>query len=126
VCSNLLDKTNFAYKKIFVLAKRKQEFEKRTAFTLMACLAVHNKAMKDDEFIAFFPLIEKASTDERNFVKKSVNWALRQIGKRNKNLHKEALKVAKEIQKIDSKSARWIGNDAVRELSSQTIINRIK
>ena len=126
VCSAALDKTKFAYKKIFELCKRKEEFEKRTAFTLICCLAVHDKQMSDEKFIKFFPLIKKASNDERNFVKKAVNWALRQIGKRNKKLNSEALKVALEIQKIDSKSAKWIANDAIRELTSEKILKRIK
>jgi 3-methyladenine DNA glycosylase AlkD len=87
---------------------------------------VHNKEMASSEFLKFFPLIKKASTDERNFVKKAVNWALRQIGKRNKKLNKEALGLAKEIQKLDSKSAKWIANDAIRELTSDKVKNRLK
>lgn len=126
VCSAVLDKTGFTYKKIFEFSKRKKEFIKRTAFTLIACLAVHNKDMKDKDFINFFPLIKEASTDERNFVKKAVNWALRQIGKRNKKLNKEAIKLAKKIQKINSKSAKWIANDAIRELSSMGVQKRLK
>jgi len=125
VCSNCLDKTKFARKKIFELAKRKEEFVKRTAFTLMCCLAVHDKKMPDKEFVKFFPLIKKASIDERNFVKKAVNWALRQIGKRNKNLHKEAIKLAKEIEKIDSKPAKWIASGAIRELTNKKYKERI-
>ena len=126
VCGNLFDKTEIAKKKIFEFAKREREFEKRTAFTLMAALSVHDKKMKNGDFLKFFPLIKKASTDERNFVKKSVNWALRQIGKRNMKLNKEALKMAKEIQKIDSKSAKWIANDAIRELTDIKTLKRIK
>ena len=125
VCSSCLDKTKFVKKKIFALEKRKPEFEKRTAFTLMCCLAVHDKKMLDKEFIKFFPLIKKASTDERNFVKKAVNWALRQIGKRNKNLNKKAIKLAKEILKQNSKSAKWIANNALKELTSQAIKKRL-
>ena len=117
-CGNLFDKTPFAYRKIFELAKRKEEFVKRTAFALVAYLAVHDKIMKDNDFIRFFPLIKKESVDERNFVKKSVNWALRQIGKRNEKLNKEALKLASEILKINSKSAKWIAKDAIRELEN--------
>src|SRR3989344_9210999 len=75
VCSSVLDKTSFATKKIFELADRKEEFVKRTAFTLICCLAVHNKKMPDKDFLKFFPLVKKASTDERNFVKKAVNWS---------------------------------------------------
>ena len=126
VCSAVLDKTSFAVKKIFELSKRKEEFVKRTAFTLIACLSVHSKNMKDKDFIKFFPLIKKASIDERNFVKKAANWALRQIGKRNKKLNIQAIKLAKEIQKINSKSAKWIANDAIRELTSDNVENRLK
>ncbi|OGZ67372.1 MAG: DNA alkylation repair protein [Candidatus Staskawiczbacteria bacterium RIFCSPHIGHO2_02_FULL_34_10] len=125
VCGNLFDKTKFVYKKIFALAKRKKEFVKRTAFTLMACLAVHNKEMIDKDFLAFFPLIKKESVDERNFIKKAVNWALRQIGKKNKNLHKKVIILAKEIYNINSKSAKWIANNAIRELESNKIKNKI-
>jgi len=125
VCSSCFDKTKFVYKKIFELAKRTKEFEKRTAFTLMACLAVHDKKMKDKDFLKFLPIIKKSSVDERNFVKKAVNWSLRQIGKRNKNLNKEAIKLAKEIQKINSKSAKWIANNALTELTLESVQKRI-
>ena len=126
VCSAVLDKTSFAYKKIFELAKRKEEFVKRTAFTLICCLTVHDKKMLDKDFIKFFPIIKKASTDERNFVKKAVNWALRQIGKRNKKLNIRAIRLAREIQKINSKSAKWIAGDAIRELTNEKVLKRIK
>lgn len=119
VCSNLFDKTPFAYKKAFEWSKRKEEFVKRAGFVLMACLAVHDKKAEDKKFEQFFPIIKKHSTDERNFVRKAVNWALRQIGKRNLSLNKKAIKVANEIKKIDSRSARWIANDAIRELKSR-------
>ena len=92
----------------------------------MAALASHDKEMTDKDFIKFFPLIKKAATDERNFVRKAVNWALRGIGKRNKKLNKEAIKLAKEIQKLESKSAKWIANDAIRELTNIKTLKRIK
>jgi len=128
VCGNLFDKTKFAYKKVFEFSKRKEEFVKRTAFTLMATLSVHNKELEDEDFIKFFPLIKQTSTDERNFVRKAVNWALRQIGKRNKKLNKEATRIAKEIKKesVHSKGARWIANDAIRELTSENVQKRLK
>lgn len=129
VCSACLDKTDFVIKKIFELAERKEEFVKRTAFTLICCLTVHNKKMADKEFLKFFPLIKKAATDERNFVKKAVNWALRQIGKRNKKLNKQAIKLAKGIRRLaeknDSKSAKWIANNALTELTSEKIRGRL-
>ena len=121
VCSNLFDKTPYAYKKALEWSKRKEEFVKRAGFVLMACLAVHDKKAKDTELLKFLPIIKKEATDERNFVRKAVNWALRQIGKRNKNLQKEAIRTAKEILNIESKSAKWIASDAIRELESKKI-----
>ncbi|MEA3296024.1 MAG: DNA alkylation repair protein [Patescibacteria group bacterium] len=126
VCGNLFDKTDFVCEKIFEYSKKKNEFEKRTAFALIACLAVHNKEIKDNEFEKFFKIIKRESCDERNFVKKAINWALRQIGKRNIRLNKKAILIAKQIQKIDSKSAKWIANDAIRELTSSQIQKRLK
>jgi len=126
VCMNLFDKSILAKKQIVKFSGDKSEFVKRTAFALMAVLASHDKIMTDKDFIRFFPLIKKASTDERNFVRKAVNWALRGIGKRNKKLNVEAVKLAKEIQKMESKSAKWIANDAIRELTNSRTIKRIK
>lgn len=117
-CMNLFDKLPFAWSKAIEWAKREEEFVRRAGFALMACLAVHDKGAKNKDFVNFFPLIKKYSTDERNFVKKAVNWALRQLGKRNQFLEEAAIKTAKEIQKIDSKSAKWIAADAIKELSN--------
>lgn len=118
-CMNLFDKIPIAWEKAIAWTERKEEFIRRAGFALMACFAWHDKKAKDGDFIKFFPVIKKYSTDERNFVKKAVNWALRQIGKRNSNLRKKAIRLAKEIQKINSKSAKWIANDAIRELMSR-------
>lgn len=119
-CMNLFARTKFANKKAIEYSKRKEEFVKRTAFALMACLAWQEKnADRDKELVKFFPIIKRESTDERNFVRKAVNWALRQIGKTNKNLRKEAIETADEILKINSKSARWIAGDALRELKKK-------
>ncbi len=119
VCSNLFDKTPYAYGKINVWCKNEQEFARRAGFVMMAVLAVHDKSLTDKRFKSFFPLIKKYSSDERNFVKKAVNWALRQIGKRNKELLKKALNCAEEIKTLDSKSAKWIAADAIRELAKK-------
>jgi len=124
-CMNLLRKTPFAYKKISEWSDREEEFVKRAAFTLIATLAVHDKKADDEKFLELFSLIIRESTDPRNYVKKAVNWALRQIGKRNLNLNKEAIAVAHEIKKIDSKSARWIASDALRELESEKVRERL-
>lgn len=125
VCMNLFDKTQYAFDKAIEWGKRKPEFEKRAGFALMACLAWHDKEAPDSKFMKFFPVIKQEATDERNFVKKAVNWALRQIGKRNKQLNKEVIKIVKEIAKIDSKSARWIAKDALRELKSESVQRRL-
>ncbi|HLL60527.1 MAG TPA: DNA alkylation repair protein [Candidatus Nitrosocosmicus sp.] len=117
VCSNVFDKTPYAYKKAFEWAERNEEFVKRAGYVMMAVLAVHDKKAEDKKFIQFFPLLKKGSIDERNFVKKAVNWAIRQIGKRNGNLRSKAILLSEELLQTDSKSAKWIARDAIRELS---------
>ncbi len=126
VCMNLFDKTTFTYDKVIEWSKRNEEFIKRASFALIASMAVHNKKIKDEHFIKLLPIIKREATDDRNFIKKAVNWALRQIGKRNINLNKEAIKTAKDIQKIDSKTAKWIASDAFRELTSPAIQRRLE
>jgi len=116
ICMNLFDKTPFAFDKAAEWSKKHKEFEKRAGFALMACLAWHDKNAPDKKFLKFLPLIKNASKDERNFVKKAVNWALRQIGKRNQNLKKTVILLAREIQKMDNKTANWIAKDALKEL----------
>ncbi len=124
--NNLFRKTQFAYQKVVEWSSRKEEFVKRTGFSILASLAVHDKKKEDTEFIRFFEIIKREATDKRNFVKKAINWALRQLGKRNLNLNKKAIETAKAIQKIDTKSAKWIASDALRELESEKIQNRFK
>ena len=119
-CMNLLCKTPFVDKKIYEYAKSEKEFIRRTAFTLIACLSFKKKEWKDKDFIKYFDLIEEYSFDERNFVKKAVNWALRQIGKRNAKLNVKAIKVAERIKKQGTKSARWIASNALSELTKVT------
>jgi len=126
VCMNLFEKTPLAWKKARDWSIREEEFVKRAAFSLIACLAWHNKEAQDETFINLIPVIKKETTDERNFVKKAVNWALRNIGKRNPALNKIALKAAKEIKNMDSKSAKWIASDAIRDLTSDTTKKRLK
>jgi len=125
-CTSLFDLTPLARKKVFEWAERDEEFVKRAAFSIIAGLAVHDKKAEDPRFEDFFPIIKKQSTDDRNYVKKAVNWALRNIGKRNFNLNKRAIEIAKEIQKINSKSAKWIANDAIRELTNEKIKKRVE
>ena len=119
VCSNLFDKTPFAYRQAMAWSRREEEFVKRAGFALMAALAWHDKAGSDAAFRKFLPAIKRGATDERNFVKKAVNWALRQIGKRNRALNRATIATAHEIQRIDSPAARWIAADALRELETK-------
>jgi len=125
-CSYLFCRTPFAYEKAIEWAGKKPEFVKRAGFSLMAYLAVHDKKAEDEKLAAFLPLIEKHADDDRNFVKKAVNWALRQTGKRNLNLNKIAIETAERIRLQDTKTARWIAADALRELTSEKTLERLK
>jgi len=126
VCMNLFERNQLAWQKIIDWSEREEEFVKRSAFSLMACLAWHDKKASDEKFIELLNVITRAATDERNFVKKAVNWALRNIGKRNLNLNEAAISTAKEIQRLESKAARWIAADAIRELESDAIQGRLR
>lgn len=126
VCMNLFEKSPYAEQKIFEWSAREEEFVKRTAYALIACLAWHDKDASDQAFTKYFPVIKNGSTDDRNFVKKAVNWALRNIGKRNIELNQAAIQVAREIQAVDSKSARWIASNAIRELESDKVQERLR
>lgn len=125
-CTSLFDLTTLAWAKVFEWAEQPDEFVKRGAFSLIAGLTVHDKKASDEKFEQFIPLIKKHSHDERNYVKKAVNWAIRNIGKRNKNLNKVMIKLSRELLKDDSKAAKWIASDALRELTSIKIQNRLK
>lgn len=126
VCSSVFDRTDFAHRKALEWSKRKEEFVKRAGFVLMAALAVHDKDADDKMFLRFLPIVKRESIDERNFVRKAVNWALRGIGKRNLSLRIAAVKCAEEILEIDSKTARWIATDALKELKSAAVLKRLK
>ncbi len=126
VCMNLFEKNQLAWKKIVDWSEREEEFVKRTAFSLIACLAWHDKQASDEKFIELLPVVIRGATDERNFAKKAVNWALRNIGKRNLNLNEAAIDAAKEIKRLDSKAARWVAADAIRELESDAIQSRLR
>lgn len=119
--TNLFWKTPYAFAKAVEWNQCEPEFVKRAGFVLMAVLAVHAKQADDQTFEAFFPFIEQAAQDARNYVKKAINWALRQIGKRNLALNHQAIAAAKRIQAQGTASAKWIAADAVRELSSAKI-----
>jgi 3-methyladenine DNA glycosylase AlkD len=124
-CGNLFSRTRLAYEKAQEWSKREEEYVKRAGFALMAAITVHDKKRRDDDFVKLLAFIERESTDERNFVKKAVNWALRQIGKRNKILNKQAIAAARRISAKNSKSARWIASDAIRELTSRAVQVRL-
>ena len=124
-CINLLRFIPEAIDNIFVWAQSEEEFVKRTAFSLIAVIAVRDKNAESEYFDKYFPLIKKASFDNRNFVKKSVNWALRQIGKRDIECNRKALDVAYEISQFDDKACRWISSNAIRELESEKVQKKL-
>jgi 3-methyladenine DNA glycosylase AlkD len=126
VCGNLFDRTPYAYLKALEWSSREEEFAKRAGFALMAWLPVHDKKARDEQFQIFFPAIIRESMDGRNYVRKAVNWALRNIGKRNHSLNQRAIETAQEIARIDSKTAHWIASDALKELTSPAIRSRLK
>jgi 3-methyladenine DNA glycosylase AlkD len=124
-CINLFRKAPIAHDKTVEWSARNETFVKRAGFALIATLAVHDKKAGDSVFINYLSIVKKESIDDRNFVKKAVNWALRQIGKRNRALNQQAIAAAKEILKLDSKSARWIAADAIKELASEKVLERL-
>jgi 3-methyladenine DNA glycosylase AlkD len=125
LCMCLLRYTPFAFEKAVEWSSREPEFEKRAGFSLMATLAVIDKQSDDSIFETFFPPILIEAKDERNYVKKAVNWALRSIGKRNPYLNRKAIQIGKKLQKSRSKSARWVGNNAVNELETEAVQRRL-
>ncbi|MFZ4480115.1 MAG: DNA alkylation repair protein [Rhodoferax sp.] len=126
VCASAFLASPLAWRKVALWATRRQEFVRRAAFSLLAALAVHDKSAGDERFVAALSLIEAAAADERNYVRKAVNWALRSIGKRNLALNAEAVSAAQRIGKQDSRSARWIAADALRELGSAAVQKRLR
>ncbi len=125
-CSNLFVRTPYAYQKTLQWSREESEFVKRAGFVMMAALAVHQKKAPDDLYLSFLLRIEEEAHDDRNFVKKAVNWALRQIGKRNVALNAAAITTAQRIQEQTHRSARWIAADALRELTGEKLQLRIK
>jgi 3-methyladenine DNA glycosylase AlkD len=126
VCFHLFDRTPHAWSKAKQWSRREEEFVKRGAFALLAGLAVHDKPSPDRPFLESLPLIQRAAGDDRNFVKKAVSWALRQIGKRNLVLNAAALALARRLATSPRRSARWVGKDALRELASAAVQRRLK
>ncbi len=124
-CGNLFDRTPFAFAKAAEWSARHREFEKRAGFALMAWLAVHDKRATDDAFLPLLTIIEREAGDDRNFVRKAVNWALRQIGKRNRLLNMAAITTAERIAAQETKAAQWVASDALRELRSEAVQRRL-
>jgi 3-methyladenine DNA glycosylase AlkD len=125
-CMHCFRDTPSPHKLIIPWVKKEKEFVRRAAFTMIATLAVSDKKSDDKVFLKYLPVIKKYSADERNYVKKAVNWALRQIGKRSLKLNASAIKTAKEIHKLNSSAAKWIASDALRELKSTAVQKRLR
>jgi 3-methyladenine DNA glycosylase AlkD len=125
-CGVLFVFTPYALEMAFLWTRSEREFVKRAGFVLMAESAIHLKQLSDREFLPMLKAVRLAASDERNFVRKAVNWALRQIGKRNRKLNALSIKEAQEIRKIDSRAARWIAADALRELQSVQVRRRFR
>ena len=125
-CCHLFAHTPLAWSKAIQWSRRSQEFQKRAGFALMAYLAVHDKKAADRKFLRLLPIIRREAADDRNFVRKAINWALRQIGKRNLKLNRAAIREAERIRKIDSRAAGWIAADALRELHGEAVQRRLR
>ena len=125
ICGNLFDRTAHAHGKILEWSKREEEYVRRAAYAMIAWRSVHDKRADDGEFLPYLELIGRDAHDGRNFVKKAVNWALRQIGKRSASLHRPALSLAKELAASDDPAKRWVGKDAVKELESEKVKARL-
>lgn len=125
VCMNLFQKTPLGWKKIGEWSEREEEYVRRAAYALIACLAWCDKGASDEKFVRLLPVIKGGATDHRNYVNKAVSWALRNIGKRNRALNSAALQAAEEIGQMDARAARWIASDARRELTSEAVQKRL-
>ncbi len=125
-CMNLFEKLSFAWEKVPEWCQLEPEIEKRTGFVMIARLAVSDKKSPDDRFFPFFPLLLEGSVDERNFVKKAVNWAIRQVGKRSLVLNKEMTVICRQLLKTESKPSKWIASDALRELEGAAVQNMLQ
>jgi 3-methyladenine DNA glycosylase AlkD len=126
LCGNLFDRTPYAYAKAVEWSARQEEFVKRAGFAMMAELAVHDKTAPDESFAALLPVIEREAPDRRNFVRKAVNWALREIGKRNLALNEAAVATARRILQQGPRAARWVASDALRELTGEPVQRRLR
>ncbi len=124
VCFHLFDRTPHAFGKVKQWTRRREEFVKRGAFALLACLALHDKVTDDEPFAKCLPLIERAATDERNFVKKGVSWALRGVGRRSPGLHAATAAMAERLAESTNAVSRWVGKDVLRDITRPAVIRR--
>jgi len=124
-CFALFDRSPLAWKVVSPWVRQKGEFQKRAGFVMIACLAAHDKTAEDAAFTKFFPMIEQGASDERNFVKKGVSWALRGLGHRSVALHKAAIKTARELAKSDNATERWVGRDALKDITRPAVLKKV-
>jgi 3-methyladenine DNA glycosylase AlkD len=124
-CFHLFDRSPHAFAKVAAWSRRRDEFVRRAAFALLASLALHDKGSADEPFVSCLPLIERAAADERNFVKKAVSWALKGVGGRSRELNAAALELARRLAESGDASARWVGKDALRDLSKPATLRRL-
>lgn len=125
-CIHLFDRTPHAWRKVEKWSNDPREFVKRAAFALVASIALHDKTAPDEPFLKSLRLVERAASDERNFVKKAVSWALRVIGKRNRTLNAAAVELARRLSASNQSAPRWVGKDALRELTSAAVLRRLR
>jgi 3-methyladenine DNA glycosylase AlkD len=124
-CFKLFDQSPHAWKMAPKWVKQKGEFQKRAGFVLIACLAQHDQSMKDAAFVRFVPMIGKGASDDRNFVKKGVSWALRGLGHRSRALHATAIKTANKLATSDNATERWVGKDALKDITRPAVIKKL-
>jgi 3-methyladenine DNA glycosylase AlkD len=125
-CFALFDRSPLAWKVVAPWARQQGEFQKRAGFVMMACLSAHDKTAADAAFLKCLPMIEQGASDDRNFVKKGVSWALRHIGHRNARLHAAAVKTATKLSKSDDATERWVGKDALRDITRPLVIKKVR
>lgn len=125
-CFTLFDRSPHGWTMASKWARAKGEFQKRAGFVMMACLAAHDRQAPDAAFLKFFPMIEQGASDDRNFVKKGVSWALRHLGHRNAALHAAAVKTATKLSKSANATARWVGREALRDLTRPAVIRKVR
>jgi 3-methyladenine DNA glycosylase AlkD len=126
LCFHLFDRTPHAWRKIDTWSRSREEFVKRAAFALLASVALHDKTTGDAPFVKALPLVERGASDDRNFVKKGVSWALRSVGRRNRALNRAAVTVARRLAESPDAAPRWVGKDALRELTSPAVQRRLR